>query len=358
MATSTGTVPAAGSANTEPALRRLPGWVIILVVAAALLPVFTKLTGLLSNFTYLQLSLMLVFAIAVLGLNLLTGFNGQISLGHGAFFAVGAYTAAILIEHGGWPWWATLPVAAALCFVVGYLFGLPALKLEGHYLALATFALAIAVPQMLKYRHLEPITNGVQGINLIKPDAPFGLPISSDQWMYLVVLAIAVLMFWLARNILDSRSGRAMMAIRDHPMAASTMGVDLARTKTIVFGISALYTGIAGALHAIIFEFVSPDSFRFELSIALLVGAVVGGIASLPGAALGGVFVQVIEKYADAATRWLEKTLQLPLHIEPWTVYGIVLILLMYTMPFGIAGGFAAVWRKIEGLRDAGGGKP
>lgn len=346
MATTTtaASAPPAGASR----LQRTPWWIGALVVLAALLPVFTKITGLVSSFTYLQLSLMLVFAIAVLGLNLLTGFNGQISLGHGAFFAVGAYAAAILIEHGNWPWWATLPVAAAVCFAVGYLFGRPALRLEGHYLALATFALAIAVPQMLKYRHLEPITNGVQGINLIKPDAPFGLPISSDQWMYLVVLGIAVLMFWLARNLLDSRTGRAMMAIRDHAMAASTMGIDIARTKSIVFGISAVYTGVAGALHAIIFEFVSPDSFRFELSIALLVGAVVGGIASLPGAALGGVFVQVIEKYADAAARWIEKSLHLPIHIEPWTVYGVALILLMYLMPLGIAGGIASLWRRLR----------
>ena len=135
---------------------------------------------------------MIVYAIAVLGLILLTGFNGQISLGHGAFFAVGAYTAAILIDQADWPYWATLPVAALMCFVVGYLFGLPALRLEGHYLALATFALAVAVPQILKYRHFEPFTHGVQGINIFKPDPPFGLPLSTDQWMYLVVLALAV----------------------------------------------------------------------------------------------------------------------------------------------------------------------
>ena len=192
-------------------------------------------------------------------------------------------SAAVLIDQANWPYWATLPVAAIVCFVVGYLFGLPALRLEGHYLALATFALAVAVPQILKYRHFEWFTNGVQGINIFKPDPPFGLPLSGDQWMYLVVLAVAVLMFWIARNLLDSRTGRAMMAIRDHSMAASTMGVNVAHYKTVVFGISALYTGVAGALHAIIFEFVAPDSFRFELSIAILVGAVVGGIASLPG---------------------------------------------------------------------------
>jgi branched-chain amino acid transport system permease protein len=328
--------------------RRTNPLVILAVIALALLPVLTKVTGLISSFTYLQLSLMMVFAIAVLGLNLLTGFNGQISLGHGAFFAVGAYTAAILIDKAGMPYWSTLPAAALICFAIGYLFGFPALKLEGHYLALATFALAIAVPQMLKYRHLEPLTGGVQGINLIKPDAPYGLPLSPDQWMYLVVLATAVVMFWLARNLVDSRIGRAMMAIRDHGLAADTMGIDSARVKTITFGISALYTGVAGALHGIIFEFVAPDSFRFELSIALLVGAVVGGIATLPGAVIGGIFVQVIEKYADALTKAISANVHLPIELEPWTIYGIALIALMYMMPGGIAGGIGSLLARLK----------
>ncbi|HEX4893155.1 MAG TPA: branched-chain amino acid ABC transporter permease [Hyphomicrobiaceae bacterium] len=323
-------------------------WVAALLVIAFLLPFIGGKTGLISNFYFLQISLVIVYSIAVLGLNLLTGFNGQISLGHGAFFAVGAYVSAILIDQYSWPFYATLPVAAIVCFVVGYLFGLPALRLEGHYLALATFALAIAVPQMLKYRHFEGFTNGVQGINLIKPDPPFGISVTGDQWMYWVVLVIAVIMFWLARNLLDSRPGRAMMAIRDHQMAADTMGIDTARYKTTVFGISALYTGMAGALHAVIFEFVAPDSFRFELSIAILVGAVVGGIASLPGAVMGGVFVQLIEKYADAATKALTKWVHLPIELEPWTIYGIALILLMYLMPMGLAGGISALWHKVR----------
>ena len=322
-------------------------WVWLAVIVLALLPLIGGKTGLISNYTFLQLSLMIVYAIAVLGLNLLTGFNGQISLGHGAFFAVGAYTAAILMDQAGWPFWATLPMAALTCFVAGYLFGLPALRLEGHYLALATFALAIAVPQILKYRHFESFTNGVQGINIFKEDPPFGLPLTSDQWMYLVVLAVAVVMFWIAHNLLDSRTGRAMMAIRDHTMAASTMGINVSRYKAVVFGISAIFTGIAGALHAVIFEYIAPDSFRFELSIAFLVGAVVGGIASLPGAIIGGVFVQVIEKYADALTRKISAAVHLPLELEPWTIYGIALIVLIYTMPTGIAGGLTALWRRL-----------
>ncbi len=329
--------------------RGVPVLIIGLVLAAAGLVLLGGKGGLISNFTFLQLSLVLVYAIAVLGLNLLTGFNGQISLGHGAFFAIGAYTAAILIDRYDLNYLVTLPVAAIVCFVAGYLFGLPALRLEGHYLALATFALATAVPQMLKYRHVEGLTGGVQGINLIKPDAPFKLPLSADQWMYLIVLATTVLMFWIARNLLNSRPGRALMAVRDQPLAATAMGIDIARTKAITFGISALYVGIAGALHAIIFEFVSPDSFRFDLSVSLLVGAVIGGIASLPGALLGGIFVQVIDKYADALTKKLTALVHLPLELEPWTIYGILLITLMYVMPGGIAYGLhqlAMRWKQ------------
>jgi branched-chain amino acid transport system permease protein len=343
--TAVSTAIPAGAANGW--LWRSRYWSALIIVPALLIA--GGKAGLITNFQFLQLSLMIVYAIAVLGLILLTGFNGQISLGHGAFFAVGAYTAAILMDQAGWPFWATLPSAALACFIAGYLFGLPALRLEGHYLALATFALAVAVPQILKYRHIEPLTNGVMGISLIKPEAPFGLTLSTDQWMFLVVLAIAALMFWIARNLLDSRTGRALVAIRDHPMAASTMGINVPHYKAVIFGISALYTGLAGALHGVIFEFVSPDSFRFELSIAILVGAVVGGIASLPGAVFGGMFVQVIEKYADALTKKISGAVHLPLELEPWLIYGIALIALMYTMPTGIAGGLAALWRRLKG---------
>jgi branched-chain amino acid transport system permease protein len=322
-------------------------WLLLIVIPVLL--VAGGKAGLVSDFQFLQLSLMIVYSIAVLGLTLLTGFNGQISLGHGAFFAVGAYTTAILIDQAGWTFWATLPVAAMVCFAAGYLFGLPALRLEGHYLALATFALAVAVPQILKYRHIEPLTHGVMGINVFKSDPPFDIPLSTDQWMFLVVLVIAALMFWIARNLLDSRIGRALIAIRDHSMAASTMGVNVSHYKAVMFGISALYTGVAGALHGVIFQFVGPDSFRFELSIAILVGAVVGGVASLPGAAIGGVFVQVIEKYADALAKKITAAVHLPFELEPWLIYGIVLIILMYTVPMGIAGGVAALWKRLKG---------
>src|SRR5690606_6029870 len=255
-----------------------------------------------------------------LGLNILTGYNGQISLGHGAFYAVGAYTAAVLMELGGVSYWLTLPIAAVICFAVGYLMGFPALRLEGHYLALATFALAVAMPQLLKWDLLEPWTGGVQGIVLMKPEplftfSLFGQKFNEDRWLYFVCLLVMLLMFWFARNLLKGRVGRALIAIRDHPTAAAAMGVNLPVFKSLAFGVSAAYTGVAGALGAIVVAFVAPDSFNALLSITFLVGCVVGGLASIHGAIFGALFIQFIPNVADQISK-----------SAPWAVYGIFLI--------------------------------
>jgi branched-chain amino acid transport system permease protein len=148
-------------------------WGALLLVILLILPFLFK------NYRVFQFNLVLVYAIAILGLNVLTGFNGQFSLGHGAFYAFGAYTAAILMDKLGVPYWATLPAAFVFCFGFGILMGFPALRLAGHFLALATFALALAVPQLLKYKHIEHLTGGVQGIVLTKPEPPF----SSASWI-------------------------------------------------------------------------------------------------------------------------------------------------------------------------------
>jgi branched-chain amino acid transport system permease protein len=292
---------------------------------------------------------MIIAAIAVLGLNLLTGFNGQISLGHGAFYAVGAYTAAVLMDHLAMPYWATLPAAAIVCFIVGYLFGLPALKLEGHYLALATFALALAVPQILKYKWLEGLTGGVQGIVLDKPGVPFGLPLTEDQWLYYYCLIVMVALYWAAANILNSRSGRAMMAIRDYPIAADTMGIDTSLYKTVTFGISAAYTGIAGALSASAIAFVAPDSFNIFLSIKFLIGLVVGGIGSLVGSVVGGIFYVLVDNSAQALSLFVKNDLGLQFDLSAYTVFGILLIVLMYLMPMGIVGGVYYLMQNLRG---------
>jgi branched-chain amino acid transport system permease protein len=341
------TTAAASGAQVEPVQDRRWLWVVIGV--AFVLPLLQAVApGLISDYRLFLVSTMMIAAIAVLGLNLLTGFNGQISLGHGAFYAVGAYTAAILMDKLDAPYWILLPIVFVVCFGVGFLFGLPALRLEGHYLALATFALALAVPQMLKYKWLEDFTGGVQGIVLNKPQAPFGLPLSEDQWLYYYTLIVMVLLNWAAWNLLRSRSGRAMMAIRDHSMAAGTMGIDVARYKTVTFGISAAYTGIAGALSASAIAFVAPDSFGFFLSISLLIGLVVGGIASLTGSIIGGVFTVLVQNSAQALSNFVKNDLGLPFDLSPYAVYGILLIVLMYVMPTGIAGGIMVAWRRLR----------
>jgi branched-chain amino acid transport system permease protein len=298
-------------------------------VALVLLPFW------LSSYHVFQLTMVVVYAIVLLGLNILTGFNGQVSLGHGAFFAIGAYTTAILLDKTGIPYWATVPIAGGICLFAGFLFGLPALRLEGLYLALATFALAVATPQLLKYRHVEAWTGGVQGITFAKPDPPPYLPLDSDQWLYFFCLIVAVPLFVIAWNLLRARSGRAIVAIRDHPMAAAAMGIDTAFYKTTTFGISAMYTGIAGALGALVTQFVAPDSFPIFLSLNFLVGIVVGGIASISGAVFGAIFIEFLPNIANEIS-----------DAAPGAIYGVVLIGFMYLMPQGVAG----LMRRLGGL--------
>ncbi len=311
-------------------------WILvaIVVLAACLLPFV------LSSFRVYQFNLVLVSAIVLLGLNILTGFNGQISLGHGAFYAIGAYVAAVLMDHWGVPYWATIPAAGIVCFVAGFLFGLPALRLHGHYLALATFALGISMPQILKYKGLEEWTGGVQGIVILKPHAPFGLNISQDQWLYLFTLIIALLMFWLAWNLLRGRIGRAMVAIRDHPIAAEAMGINVAAVKTLTFGVSALYAGVGGALGAIVVQFVAPDSFVALVSITFLIGIVIGGLASISGVIYGALFIQFVPNIADEISK-----------AAPWAVYGLFLLAFVFLAPKGVAGFVEILWGKLLNSR-------
>ena len=321
--------------NAQPVLSKtqIAGLVLLLVVAC-------MLPFVLGNYRVFQLTLALAYAIALLGLNMLTGFNGQISLGHGAFYAIGAYTTAIMMSSWDVPYWATLPVSAILCAGVGFLIGLPALRLAGHYLALTTFALAVAIPQLLKHKLFEDWTGGVQGLVIDKPDAPFDLPLSSDQWLFLFTLACGVLMYVLAWNLVRGRIGRAMMAIRDHAIAAEAMGVNLAMLKTRTFAVSALYTGIAGSLGAIAVAFVAPDSFGVFLSITLFVGLVAGGAASIGGTIVGAVFIEFVPNLADKLSK-----------AAPGAVYGIILIAMLFLMPQGAGGFLHGLFRRLVKAR-------
>jgi branched-chain amino acid transport system permease protein len=293
----------------------------VVLTVAVLLPFVS------SDYRMFQYTMAMVYGIALLGLNILTGYNGQISLGHSAFYALGAYTAAVMMKLWGVPYYLTLPAAGVICLIVGFLFGLPALRLEGLYLAVATLALAIVTPQLLKYEGLKHWTGGVQGIVLSKPDPPAGLPLNNDQWLYFFTLAVTIVLFVAAWNMLRGRTGRAIIAIRDHHTAAEALGVNTALVKSLTFGVSACYTGIAGALSAITVQFVAPDSFNIFVSFSFLVGVVVGGLASISGAIYGGFFIQFIPNVAEDISE-----------AAPWAIYGIFLLGFMYVMPTGIAG--------------------
>lgn len=289
--------------------------VLLLLIAA---PLFVR------NFIIFQMTMVLIYAIAVLALNILTGGSGQFSLGQSAFYALGAYTSAILMEHGNVNYALTLPVAGLICFAAGFLFGQPALRLSGIYLALATFALAVAMPQMLKLGVFEHWTGGVQGLVITKPDAPFGLPISQDMWLYYFTLVISIMIYVFAVNLLKSRSGRAMMAIRDNEIAASAMGVDVALYKTLAFGVSAGITGVAGGLGAIAVQFVAPDSYTIQLAIALFLGMVVGGVGWLPGSLAGAIFIVFVPNIAEHVSKGLSGA-----------VFGVILIIIIFALPHG-----------------------
>jgi branched-chain amino acid transport system permease protein len=302
-----------------------------------------------SGYHIYQGAQVLIFAIALLGLNLLTGFNGQISLGHGAFFAIGGYGAAILITKAGLPYWAAIPLASVICFIAGFLFGFPALRFGGLYLALATFALAVATPQILSYKGFDVFTGGSQGLTLAKPSAPFGIALTPDQWLYLVCLVCAAVLFWAARNLVRSRIGRALVAIRDQPIAAETMGINAALYKTTCFGVSALYAGWAGGLSALAVGFVSPESFGLALSLAFVVGIVVGGLASLGGALFGALFIEFVPNIADQLTVSFGEGAK----ALPGAIYGALLILVMAALPTGAMGAVRAAARALASSRQA-----
>jgi len=295
-----------------------------------------------SGYHIYQGAQVLIFAVALIGLNLLTGLNGQISLGHGAFFAIGGYGAAILITKFGLAYWAAIPLASVVCFVAGFLFGFPALRFGGLYLALATFALAVATPQILSYKGFDAFTGGSQGLTLPKPRPPAGFGLTADQWLYLVCLACAAALYWVARNLARGRIGRALVAIRDHPIAAETMGINAALYKTTCFGLSALYAGMAGGLSAIAVGFVSPESFGLALSLAFLVGIVVGGLGLLGGAVFGALFIEFVPNLADQLTVSFGEGAK----ALPGAIYGALLILIMAIMPAGAAGAIRALGRS------------
>ncbi len=335
------------------------------VVFIAVLPSFV------SDFKAREYAYVGIYLIALLGLNILTGYTGQISLGHGAFMAIGGYTTAILMvgnEQFGGPisgglkdvW--TLPIAGLVAGAVGLAFGLPALRLSGLYLALATFAIAVAMPSTIK--RFDDFTGGGQGIQLfgvpeltggVSNVEVLGRSFTPNDWLYYLSWSIALVAFAVAWLILRGRTGRAFRAVRDSEIAAVSSGVSLARYKTLAFGISAAFAGVAGGLFAIASAFVNPDTFPIALSIYLLVGVVVGGLGGLSGLVFGAIFIQYLPLWAQGQDLgshlpdFIVEETQKP--GGPAIVYGIVLILLMFVLPAGVSGLFRKIGQLISARR-------
>jgi branched-chain amino acid transport system permease protein len=335
------------------ALRFLP------VVVAVLLVIYIGQNA--GEFRLGQFTFVAIYFVALLGLNMLTGYNGQISLGHGAFMGIGAYVTAVAtlgrpgLELAGKnpPDWLpmgdgmrpalTIPLAFLITGVIGFLFGLPALRLAGVSLALATFAMAVSLPAIAK--KFENVTGGGGGVNLPLLDkAPFGFDVSPRRWLYYEAWVVAAFLFVLAWLLVRGRVGRAWRAIRDGEIAASASGVSPAAYKTLAFAISSAYAGAAGSLLAIQVSFVNPDTFPLSLSILLLASVVIGGLASLSGVVFGAVLYEFLPIYAQEPP------------IVPFSfnkqaspvVFGILLILIVFLLPGGIAGAFRRIARPLN----------
>lgn len=278
------------------------------------------------------LSQAIYLAIAAMGLNLLTGFNGQVSIGHGFFYGVGAFTSAILIVDHGWTFEATIPIALLLNLVIGILVGLPALRVRGLYLALVTLGLAVLFPQLAS-KYVE----GTGGVALVRPSArDFSSLINGlddDQWAYFLSLFIMVVLFLLAWNLVRGRVGRSMIAVRDQEIAATTVGVNLAGTKVATFAISAAYAGVAGSLSVMVDHVAAATNpiFYFQRSVEFLVAMTIGGAATIMGPAVGALALVLLRRNTEDLIEGKE--------ILAPALYGAALIAIVFVLPEGLVGG-------------------
>jgi branched-chain amino acid transport system permease protein len=299
---------------------------VVLAVAALYAPFYFEpdMNQLLSQAIYIS--------IAAMGLNLLTGFNGQVSIGHGAFYGVGAFTSAILVVDHGWTYEATILVAAVLSAAVGVLVGIPALRVRGLYLALVTLGLAVLFPRIA-----QRFVDGTGGVALMRPPRrsfeSLITGLDDDQWAYFLCLAIAVVLFVLAWNIVRGRIGRSMIAVRDQELAATTVGVNLAGTKVATFAISAAYAGVAGSLSVMIDRVADGTNpvLYFQKSIEFLVAMVIGGAATILGPAVGALLLVLLRRNTQDLIEGKE--------ILSPAIFGAALILIVYVLPEGVVGG-------------------
>ena len=307
-------------------------WYGLLGLALALAP-------LLPEYYLSQLTFVCIYALVGAGLMLLTGYTGQISLGHAAFLAVGAYTEAVL-QAKGVPFGVSLAAAAALAGLAGVVIGLPALRLTGIYLAIATIAFGFIVQEIVT--RWESITRGNSGITLNSISVA-GFSFDAEWKLYYLALGLLVLVMLGILNLLRAPTGRALVAIRDSEISAQSMGIQLARYKTVAFALSAAITGLAGALYAHKLVFISPEQFSILLSIELAMMIFIGGIGSLHGAVYGAVFLIALPQFIAVAKDYLPAALGHQTGLEP-AVFGLIMVLVILFEPLGIYGR----WLKVR----------
>lgn len=314
-------------------------WFSVLVIFLAVFPFLFK------NYYVYVVNYMAINIIVVVGLNLLVGYTGQISLGHAGFFAIGAYGTVVLMSKAHFPFLLALPVAALIAALFGFLLGLPALRLEGPYLAIATLGFGLTITQIIGRIEFLGERQGLHAPDLVI--GPWHL--NSDTEFYYILMTITILLTVAARNLVKTRVGRAFIAIRDADIAAETMGVNLVMYKTLVFAVSAFYAGIAGGLYAFVLRFIEPEIFTLLMSIMFLAMVVVGGLGSIMGSIAGACLLSWMDL-------WLRNILDIP-YVGEWLellskswfsitgvsniqyiVFGLILILIMLFEPLGIFG--------------------
>lgn len=308
-------------------MRRLILWGAVLSLLA-LAPLFLR------SYTLYILNLAGVYVVATLGLNLLTGYAGQLSIGHAGFLAIGAYSAALMVAKLGLPFWLAIPLAGLLTGLTGFILLVPALRLTAIYLAIATLGFGAAVAEILP--RWTALTGGYQGMKVPKA-VLFGLTLDSDVELYYLALIIVIFMILLARNIVHSKLGRAFIALRDQERAAQALGISLTRYKAYAFFISAFYTGIAGGLYSFVVGYISPGEFDLAKSLFIFMMMALGGMASLPGSVLGALFLTFLPHWLSGF-RGLQQF-----------IYGAALVLVVIFMPYGFWG-FVRRWTMPDKL--------
>ena len=329
-------------------------FVLIMVPFVRLPWIFGNSTGQLQNW-----SRTLAFAVAILGLNLLIGYSGQISIGHSAFFGLGAYTTIITVADHHWSYFAALPLCFFLCFAIGCVVGLPALRIRGLYLVVVTFAMGIVFPTLIiRYESLTGGSNGKGARSTLEPPkwTPFDPRDRVDplRYRYFVQLLVAGLMFLLARNLIRSRAGRAMVAQRDNPTAAAVNGISVPINKVVIFGLSAGFCGVAGWILMVSQPYASDISFSVQLSITLIIGLVLGGVATvsgaIPGAIVVVIFSYLFEQLTDAKKigplrmTWMSTRLGRGGIVS--IVFGALLLIFVFVLPGGVIDGFRKIRAK------------